>query len=88
MAAAGTGDSPAAAVPGGWTKVGSFPAEAFRVSAGTAYDVATSVFGCHETGVDRPMVCAGYLRRGAAHSLTVRLWAATGPARPAPGRRR
>lgn len=53
--------------------VGEFPAEAFRHSASTAYDLATNTFACHESGADRPAACAGFLLRGADHNLAVRL---------------
>lgn len=54
-------------------QTGSFPAEAFAHSAGTAYDMATHTFGCHESGQDKPAVCAGFLLHGAEHNLTARL---------------
>lgn len=57
---------------------GEFPAEAFRHSAGTAYDMAEHTFGCHESGTKRPAMCAGFLLRGADHNLTVRLAYMTG----------
>lgn len=53
--------------------VGEFPAEAFRHSANTAYDMADHMFACHESGSEKPAVCAGFLLRGADHNLTVRL---------------
>ncbi len=58
-----------------WRKdmVGEFPAEAFRVSAHTAYDMATHVFGCHKSGASSPSTCAGFLINGAAHNLSVRM---------------
>lgn len=52
---------------------GLFPAEAFIHSAPTAYDMATTTFACHESGQAKPQVCAGFLLRGADHSLSVRL---------------
>ena len=58
-----------------WRKdtTGEFPAEAFRHSANTAYDMSDHVFGCHESGKDKPATCAGFLLRGAHHNLSVRL---------------
>lgn len=58
-----------------WVKEndGDFPAEAFRHSAPTAYDMSRRVFACHESGTSKPAVCAGFLLRGAAHNLSVRL---------------
>ena len=52
---------------------GVFPAEAFRLSAPTAYDMAENVFACHQSGTERPRTCAGFLLRGADHNLAVRL---------------
>lgn len=53
--------------------MGVFPAEAFRHSASTAYDMADNVFACHQSGTERPRTCAGFLMRGAEHNLSVRL---------------
>lgn len=57
-----------------WRKdaVGEFPAEAFRISAHTAYDMSTVMFGCHSSGTKKPATCAGFLLRGAAHNLSAR----------------
>lgn len=54
-------------------QAGAFPAEAFRLSASTAYDMARSTFACHESGQVKPAMCAGFLLRGADHNLSVRL---------------
>lgn len=58
-----------------WRKdtVGLFPADAFRHSASTAYDMANNVFSCHQSGTKRPATCAGFLLRGAQHNLSVRV---------------
>lgn len=58
-----------------WRKdaTGVFPAEAFRHSASTAYDMASNTFGCHQSGNDKPATCAGFLLRGADHNMAVRL---------------
>lgn len=53
--------------------VGEFPAEAFRHSAETAYDMSEHQFSCHTSGTTKPAVCAGFLLRGAQHNLSVRL---------------
>jgi len=53
--------------------VGEFPAEAFRHSARTAYDMAQETFACHDSGTKKPATCAGFLLRGADHNLGVRL---------------
>lgn len=58
--------------------VGEFPAEAFRHSASTAYDMAEETFACHEAGAKKPATCAGFLLRGADHNLSVRLGYITG----------
>lgn len=52
--------------------VGAFPAEAFRLSAPTAYDLAESQFGCHMAGAQAAVTCAGFLLRGAYHNLGTR----------------
>lgn len=52
---------------------GSFPPEAFRHSAATAYDMSTHVFACHESGVNGGHTCAGFLLRGAEDNLAVRI---------------
>jgi hypothetical protein len=51
---------------------GVFPAEAFRISASTAYDQAMEMFACHMSGVDRMSTCAGFLLSNAHHNLGVR----------------
>jgi hypothetical protein len=59
-----------------WRKdspAGAFPAEAYRISAKTAYNMAQSTFACHMAGQAKPTTCAGFLLRGAEHSLAVRL---------------
>lgn len=52
---------------------GRFPAQAFRHSAETAYDMSLHRFGCHMSGTKSPSTCAGFLLSGADHSLAVRL---------------
>jgi hypothetical protein len=54
-------------------QTGAFPAEAFRHSASTAYDMARNTFACHESGTKKPATCAGFLLRGADHNLAVRM---------------
>lgn len=63
---------PCAGCPWRIDQIGQFPPAAFQVSAPTAYDLAESMFGCHESGTENPSTCAGFLLRGAAHNLTVR----------------
>lgn len=53
--------------------VGEFPAESFRHSANTAYDMSQHVFSCHDSGTKKPATCAGFLLRGADNNLAVRL---------------
>ncbi|WP_413460733.1 DUF6283 family protein [Herbaspirillum huttiense] len=69
---------PCAKCPWRVDATGEFPAEAFRHSAGTAYDMAQHTFGCHESGTKKPATCAGFLLRGAAHNMSVRLAYMTG----------
>lgn len=54
-------------------KVGAFPAEAYRISAKTAYGMGQSTFACHMAGSQNPATCAGFLLRGAVHSMIVRM---------------
>ena len=58
-----------------WRKgaTGEFPAEAFRISAHTAYDMAEHSFGCHASGTEKPKTCAGFLLKGSTHNLGVRM---------------
>lgn len=58
-----------------WVKenIGSFPAEAFRISAHTSYDRAMNKFGCHESGKEKPATCAGFLLRNSKNHLGVRI---------------
>jgi hypothetical protein len=44
-----------------------FPAQAYRDSAATSQPGATSRFGCHSSTQQRPLICAGWLLRGAQH---------------------
>jgi hypothetical protein len=64
---------PCATCPWRVDQIGEFPAEAFRHSANTAYDMATHTFACHSTGKRAPATCAGFLLRGAAHNLMIRM---------------
>lgn len=59
-------------------QTGAFPAEAFRHSANTAYDMSTHKFACHESGARKPATCAGFLLHGAEHNMAVRLDRAAG----------
>lgn len=59
-------------------QTGSFPAGAFEASARTAHDLSTHMFGCHESGTERAMTCAGFLLRGANHNIAVRFKASAG----------
>tara|TARA_B100001105_G_scaffold254950_1_gene252309 strand:+ start:965 stop:1399 length:435 start_codon:yes stop_codon:yes gene_type:complete len=58
--------------------VGEFPAEAFKHSASTAYDMAPNTFACHSSGVEKPAVCAGFLLRNSENNLGVRLMQSRG----------
>jgi hypothetical protein len=70
--------SPCSGCPWRVDQAGSFPAEAFRHSAETAYDMSVHMFACHEAGRDDPMTCAGFLLRGADHNMAVRTRSAAG----------
>lgn len=64
---------------------GSFPPEAFLVSAHTCHDAGFGVpqgfFGCHESGKEKPATCAGFILR-ADHSMSLRLAYITGKIDP------
>ncbi|WP_327358383.1 DUF6283 family protein [Streptomyces sp. NBC_01304] len=53
---------------------GEYPAEAYRLSAPTTYDLARRTFGCHQAPHERAQTCAGFLLRGASDNLGVRMW--------------
>jgi hypothetical protein len=53
-------------------ETGRFPPENYRRLASTAYDMAMKIFTCHKSAGDHPVVCAGFLARGADHNLSVR----------------
>ncbi|MGC6173919.1 DUF6283 family protein, partial [Lacrimispora sp. 38-1] len=36
------------------------------------------LFGCHQSGSDKPATCAGFLLKGATHNLAVRMGYITG----------
>lgn len=61
---------------------GIFPAEAFRISAPTAYDAAFNTFACHESGQKAPATCAGFLLRNSANNIGVRIATARGDLDP------
>ena len=69
---------PCAGCPWVVENTGSFPAEAFAHSANTAEDMSGRMFGCHESGTERPVTCAGFLLRGADHNMAVRMRSAAG----------
>lgn len=73
---------PCAECPWRVENTGSFPPEAFRHSANTAYDMAEESFACHMTGAKKPAACAGFLLQGATHNLGIRLRLALGEIRP------
>jgi hypothetical protein len=53
--------------------VGAFPAEAYRISAHTAYDGAMETFGCHMSGADNLSTCAGFLLANSLNNIGRRL---------------
>lgn len=65
--------TPCVTCPWKVSSTGEFPAEAFRHSAGTAYDMAEHTFACHASGTNRPSLCAGFLLKGADHNLAIRM---------------
>jgi hypothetical protein len=52
---------------------GEFSAERYKVLAASAYDRSFVIFQCHKSTDEKPVACAGFLSRGAAHNLAVRL---------------
>jgi Family of unknown function (DUF6283) len=56
---------------------GSFPPSAFIHSAETAWDQAMHTFACHETGAEKPALCAGAVL-GQPHNIGLRLAYARG----------
>lgn len=65
--------TPCAQCPWRRENVGSFPPEAFKHSAETAYDMSQHVFACHVSGAEALHTCAGFLLRGAENNLAIRL---------------
>lgn len=65
-----------------WRKdsiIGAFPAEAYRHSAATCYDMAQTTFACHMAGSNKSRTCAGFLlSSGAIHNLCLRMAAMRG----------
>ena len=53
--------------------LGHFPPEAFERLADGSHDMSRRLFQCHDTADDVPLVCAGFLERGADHNLSVRI---------------
>lgn len=66
--------SPCPTCPWRKSAVGEFPADAFKVSAPTCYDVALTTFACHASGAKKPATCAGFLLSDSAqHNMMVRM---------------
>lgn len=57
---------------------GQFTADRYRALASTGEDMAMTLFACHKSPDERPFTCAGFLLRGGAHNLTLRLAYARG----------
>lgn len=53
-------------------QTGKFPVDAFRLSADTCYDASFKLFGCHESGAERPATCAGFLIANSVHNVGAR----------------
>jgi hypothetical protein len=65
--------TPCATCPWRVDQVGEFPAEAFRISADTAYDAAFETFACHRGGIKRALICAGFLLQNSMNNIGARL---------------
>lgn len=63
---------PCAQCPWRVDQTGSFPAEAFRISANTAEDMSMHCFACHMAGKENPRTCAGFILNGSDDNLAVR----------------
>lgn len=61
---------------------GEFPPEAFAHSAVTARDMSQHAFACHQSGVEKSALCAGFLLRGADDNMVVRLAYMRGDLKP------
>lgn len=55
------------------SNAGSFPAQAYRISANCAEDGSMIKFGCHMNGATKAVSCAGFLLKNSTHNLGVRL---------------
>lgn len=65
--------TPCAGCPWRIDQTGQFSAEAFRISAHTAYDASFELFACHESGAEKPATCAGFLLRNSVHNILARI---------------
>lgn len=64
---------PCATCPWRTDQVGTFPAEAFRISAPTAYDASFETFACHVAGSNKPLICAGFLLQNSLNNIGARI---------------
>lgn len=55
------------------SKIGAFPAEAYLISANTAFDMSLQQFACHMAGTSKPQTCAGFLLQNSANNLSMRI---------------
>ena len=53
--------------------VGKFPPERYVALAGTAYDMAGTVFACHMSHDGGEFACAGFILQSSAHNLSCRM---------------
>lgn len=53
--------------------LGRFPPKAYTEAAEVSYDMAQKTFACHEAGVERATVCAGFLLTNAHNNMRVRI---------------
>lgn len=52
---------------------GKFPAQRFIDLAGTAYDLAPTVFACHMSSEGKDAVCAGFILSQGLHNMALRM---------------
>jgi hypothetical protein len=52
---------------------GKFTAERYRALAGTACDMATSIFACHMSKEGGEVACAGFIISQGAHNMSLRM---------------
>lgn len=61
---------------------GQFKPGRFVALASTSYDMSSTIFACHKSIAGRDTACAGFILRGAAHNLALRLAYCRGDIKP------